>query len=548
MIANCPRPADAPSTGPARPLAFIAALGLGVTLLACETRPARAAGRSLWERLAARAAAAPVPVARGVQLTRPIGPPARQVPLAHVAIGHETRIRLLSSNNAPLKILMVLTRQTLDEVHAMLDVVRRMNEAERPPAAERLRLHLLCESEDVLSHLRVEPGDLSRDLEIDRYFKPVRGDIWAQDWGEVAAIDRGDGEERLVVLDTDRGRSGLAELPAVLARMWNGWYHKLERAADRTVGSGDYGGNIEVTPDDVLILGSTSSVALRRLLARAGYDGRTALLDTNWLRVGHVDEQVATVPDPSTPRGYAIVRADPELGLALVSALPRARLDEEMLELVRKAAVVRRAGAREVPAREAAPWELPAAQRLFGTLYRLHATANSYRLDVHSVLPSPWSDDDLHDPGELIAANRRAGRLIDRNVERLAAVIREASGDDVSPVKVVSLPALFEPFTGNTTGALLPGAANLVALRQHVVVPDPLLPCLRAEMERRLRGTGLVPTFLPAATYHFLDGQIHCGTYVLRHPNRYVVAPGRAARRRDLSARSDAVDRRSPDI
>ncbi len=36
---------------------------------------------------------------------------------------------------------------------------------------------------------------------------------------------------------------------------------------------------------------------------------------------------------------------------------------------------------------------------------------------------------------------------------------------------------------------------------------------------------GLIPHFIDDMSYHTREGEIHCGTNVLRHPNHYVVKP-----------------------
>jgi hypothetical protein len=41
------------------------------------------------------------------------------------------------------------------------------------------------------------------------------------------------------------------------------------------------------------------------------------------------------------------------------------------------------------------------------------------------------------------------------------------------------------------------------------------------------RDIGVKPWYIPDASYHSFQGQLHCGTNVLRHPDRWLVDPTR---------------------
>jgi hypothetical protein len=461
-------------------------------------------------------------------------PAERQVPLKQLELPAVRSLRLLTHANVPLKVVMGLIPRTLDEVQEMLAVVKRINEEEKLPADERLKLHLVCDSHATFRKLKVSQDDFDRYVEVNRFFHMTRSDVWMQDWGEIAVVDTpAENKEQLLLLDTNRGRDSLAELPASLARLWSGYFVKKPTAS--TYSSGDYGGNIEVTPDGVLMLGTTSSQELRDILA-VGYKDRTAILDTDWLQVGHVDEYLTTIPTPKAPRGYAILKADPTMGLACIAKLPKEELDREMESMVQ--ALLK--NYREQPEGVFDTKEQTQSLRVFATLYAYHAQVNGYAADLAAIGPVDAATITAAVP-QLIEANRKIQETIDAQVATLVETIKRTSGDATTEVTVIPLPAVFEPFNASGKSiAMLPGCANLVVLRNHIVVPDPLLPCLRADVQRTLESLSLKPTFIPDASYHFWQGQLHCGTNVLRHPNKWLLDPERRPLRtkqfRDLLA------------
>lgn len=496
-----------------RRFALLVALHLTASLAFADTR---------WSAYLAHARSEP-PLPQTTNAVRfRTAPAEKQVELKALDISKARGLRLLNHANIPLKVVMGLIPRTLDEVQEMLAVVKRINEEEQLPEDERIKLHVVCDTFDTFRKLDVSQEDFDRYVEVNRFFHMTSSDVWMQDWGEIAVVDAaGEKKEQLLVLDTNRGRSSLAELPGTLARLWSGYFFKKPTA--NAGSAGDYGGNIEVTPDGVLIIGNTSSQELRDLLA-LGYKDRTALLDSSWLQVGHVDEFLTTVPTTKAPRGYAILKADPEIGLACLAKLTREELEAEMEAMVRAL----NKGYRAHPEGVTETKEDTQSARVFAALYAYHAHANGYALDLTQVGPVDAEALKALIP-QLIEDNKKIKQTIDEQVATLVDTIKKASADAATEVTVVPLPALFEPFTryAQKSIAMLPGVANLVVLRNHVVVPDPLLPCLRAEVARALERLGAKVSFIPDASYHFWQGQLHCGTNVLRHPNRYLLDPER---------------------
>lgn len=483
------------------------------------------ASPSLWATWLAphrQAAADPAPHDNG--LTFALETPRRPVPLAELSLEQMEEIRVLGHDNLPLKVMMVLVPRTMDEVQQMLDILREIHASAPADRSEKLKLHLIIDSEETLRRLRLERSEVGDLVEINRYQGADPDDLWLQDWGEVAMVKAaGQTEPKLMVLDTNRGRESLAELPAVLARQWSGFFYRKPTPSPR---AGDFGGNIEVTPDDLLMLGSTTSPELRALFDGRGYRDRTVVLDTEWLRVGHVDEYLTTLPSPTAARGYRVAVADPRLGLEILGRIRTEDFDAQMQGFVEALA----RGHRQFP-RGVAEDEDELSRLAFENLYGLHAKLAGISLeDRRDQFETPL-EVMVDDADSLVASNEEASRRIESNLERLIAAIRTASGDDATPVEVVRVPALFESFSKKTTYALVPASINMVVLREHVVVPDPLIPAFRDEIQRRLGEAEVVPHFVSDASYHHYDGQLHCGTNVFRHPNRYLYRSGRATER-----------------
>lgn len=405
--------------------------------------------------------------------------------------------RLLGHWNVPLKVLMVLSKDTRDEVRAMLDVVKAVRADRAQPGAGELRLHVITEDVQQLSYLHLTAEDLAGPVEYNRYFET--DDIWLQDWGEIAAVRRrGETKDRLVVLDTNRGR-GLAPLPAKLARMWNSRYLELDVESD----AGNYGGNIEVLPEGTLVVGDSSTPALRSSFAKLGYQDRMVVLESDWLTVGHVDEYLTFLPEPDSPLGFSIVKADPTRAMELMAALDPAAMETQLKAAV--AAATRYSWTN--------PDQLKTDRRTL--VDRLHDVSYIYR---GLVTPPAELPADLDGWVQL---NQEVAKIIDRNVAKLVATLEARHG--VRP-EVVSLPVLFDTRDGRSI-AITPDSVNMVVLGRHLAIPDPLLPVFRDEVRRVLDGRGHKSYLVPNWTYHSLDGQLHCGTSVFRHPNRLVFRP-----------------------
>jgi len=453
---------------------------------------------TLWdESFAAATAVVPVEGTASLDIEARFRIPRVQVELKQVGLDDISSLRVLGHGNIPLKILMVCTPATRDEVFGMVQVVKQLNGDGSVPTDERLKLHLIVSHAEALQGLPITREDFDATCEICPWFET--DDIWMQDWGELAAAHvKGAAKERMVVIDTRRGR-GLDELPAIVARQWNGAYV----VPDTEEGPpGNYGGNIEVTPDDMLVIGDTSTPKPRDFFARVGYrDHRVCVLETGWLVVGHVDEYLTTLCTPNSEVGFVIVKTDPLLAMDLLKRIEPAALPARLGAMVRSFYAYHAVNGEGI--------ESSHILGLFKTVAHLYE-------HLHGV-SHEWTEEAEVAP--LAEFNEHCAAIINRNVDTLVAAIKARHGDIA--VDVVSFPGLFRN-VGSKALALVPGAVNGVVLRNHMVVPDPLLSDYRDHIATTLSAAGYEAHFLPNGSYHAGRGQWHCGTNVFRHPNRYV--------------------------
>ena len=101
---------------------------------------------------------------------------------------------------------------------------------------------------------------------------------------------------------------------------------------DRLHSPANYGGNIEVSPpmsglpDGKILTGTVTSAAVTTLLRKPALPAQPlGSAYTGWLKVGHIDELMTFVKDPSAPQGFAICRASPRLAIAMLERLQEAQ-------------------------------------------------------------------------------------------------------------------------------------------------------------------------------------------------------------------------------
>ena len=125
---------------------------------------------------------------------------------------------------------------------------------------------------------------------------------------------------------------------------------------------------------------------------------------------------------------------------------------------------------------------------------------------------------------EFVKKNLALAVLIDTNIKAVTTRIDEVNRTPKAVHSVLSFPVFYH-LKGSKHIAYVPGVVNQLILRKHLLIPDPKIKAFRDHITTVARKVGLVPHFLDDMVYHTLEGEIHCGTNVFRHPNRYVVQP-----------------------
>ena len=200
-------------------------------------------------------------------------------------------------------------------------------------------------------------------------------------------------------------------------------------------------------------------------------------IDTSWLLVGHVDEFTSFV-QANTARGF----------LLLVADVPAARA------MLRAATDAGQGSA------------------------RLFVGKTTYTADPNSnaLVPADRSIDDTLADADLMAASQVAAAYIDEGRAHLQTEIGLA--DD----EIVSMPGLYENVFGGAL-AWIPGTVNLLHTNGRLVIPDPFGPIIdgqdlfKTDLNTRLTARGLMPAYADDwDTFHLGEGEVHCGSNVLR--------------------------------
>ena len=395
------------------------------------------------------------------------------------------RIKFLDYNHVPQKVLVVQSYSTGKFVKDLFQVIKGINEKEGLSNSEVIKLHIVGSGGDPISSLGISAEDAKKYVEVNPTFKS--SDQWIQDCMELCSAKM-TGSDRLVpaIFDSCRGR-GLGGLPSALAKLWGQVYFKNPSSSQA---HGDYGGNLEVTPfDDVMVAGNTITSPCKSYLEKAGYAGRMFHPDTRWLTVGHIDEYLSFIPTAQAPGGYSIVRADPQFALDLIAKAPESDFAA-----------------------------LDSNDRDF--LIRVKQTLNARMTEPDAGKGSEEAD--------FIEMNLKIADIIELNVGELKNFIRKVNNDPGREFAEVAWPNLFEGSNGPRPSgchAYLPGVVNLTVVGNHLLVPACHLPPFDKIIEARFRTQGNIVHFIDDEPYHDAMGEIHCGTNVLRDPQKLVVNP-----------------------
>lgn len=202
---------------------------------------------------------------------------------------------------------------------------------------------------------------------------------------------------------------------------------------------------------------------------------------TDWLYVGHVDEVFSYVP-AATPRGWKLLTASAKLARTMLEAWQKAGHGGEKMFVGKK-------------------W----------------SDGKSATISIDDVLAD----------ADLMAASQKAQANIDPMVAQMKLEL--GLTDD----EIVELPTLFEAVSDSGTEynvAYQPGVVNSRVFQGNVIVPEPFGPTIDGEdgvkkfvtaalatdkHKLGMDGKGLRVSYADDwATYHALDGEVHCGSNV----------------------------------
>ncbi len=402
--------------------------------------------------------------------------------VAAPAASEISRIKLVNNNHVPQKILVCSAYNTQRFVKDLFNVIKHINESENLSGNDLIKLHIISGSGDPLSNLGVPLDVAKKYAEVNPNFSS--SDIWLQDCMEICSVVLKDGSKAPAVFDSNRGR-GLARLPRILADLWNIAYFKNPSNYQE---HGDYGGNLEVTPfDDIMVAGTTITGPCKKFFEDNGYKNRMFLCDTDWLQVGHIDEYLSFIPTPFAPGGYTIVRADTGLALDLIKNAPDSEFD------------------------------------------KISSYDKSFLLKVKRLLNEQMKDPAAGkgtEEGNFIELNQNINEIIEENVGKLKEYIKNTTKDYNRDIEEVFWPSLYEGRGTNPGGchAYLPGVVNLLVIRDHLIVPATHIPAFDVAIEARLKAQGNNVHFIDDSPYHSSMGEIHCGTNALRDPERSIIS------------------------
>ncbi|MBF0365993.1 MAG: hypothetical protein HQK50_10515, partial [Oligoflexia bacterium] len=286
---------------------------------------------------------------------------------------------------------------------------------------------------------------------------------------------------KLLIIDTNRGRD-TKEIPQELHNIWKeSVVLNLQNPGNKS----DYGGNIEVTANDVLYTGSNLSATMRNFFSSKGYADKMVVMKNDWLVAGHVDEQVSMVNLPNDRCGMAIVKADPLLAISIIKK-------QSMIS------------SKQLPQR-----------------YQAGSTLDFVML-LQQFVRSSTKDLQKQNPRELsplVVAQLESAKMIDANVALLKQKIMEKT-PACKKIKVISLPVLFQCEDVHVLQgcvSVLPNSVNMSVLEQHLIVPDPLFAPFQKYTKKALQAAKQKVHLLDDNDcYHENLGDIHCGTNELR--------------------------------
>jgi hypothetical protein len=259
---------------------------------------------------------------------------------------------------------------------------------------------------------------------------------------------------------------------------------------------GNYGGNIEALPGNLLLIGNTMSQMTQKHLRHIFKQMTAIKINVRWLETGHVDELFTVLPDHSAKATcpFALVYTSPKLAL----------------ELVKKHSFTSRNRILPSPV---------TIEDVSTELQDISFFTQCLSLYAQNKTPDERCQ-------KLIQANVAYEELIQQERRRIDAEL--IKHNTCSSINWIALPQLFVPSynvwlqEGNwgsdedEAQALNPNTINMIALGEEVIVPEQPYKPFAQEVARRLAELNLSPVGVDSALSHYLSGGLHCNTAVAR--------------------------------
>jgi hypothetical protein len=273
----------------------------------------------------------------------------------------------------------------------------------------------------------------------------------------------------------------------------------------------NHGGNWEAFPGGILATLREPESNLRNTFERHSPESEILSLTVDWLEVGHIDEVFGVLPLPES-------RGSKGCNFALTAASP-ARAIETLLSTHEDSPL-------EPELTHAPPKKAPPSGAGLGCISRLSDARSGAVLRAREARQC----------NKLIEANREFERLINEQLSILLERVQVRTGCQNTPV--LRLPTLFRPAhrmsdtswqrartlkTPPTTRwrqarSINPNPINGISLNSVQFVPAQAHPGFRAaiESEMQTQAHGVTLRWIDTPHVHFLGGEAHCGTNVIR--------------------------------
>jgi hypothetical protein len=255
-------------------------------------------------------------------------------------------------------------------------------------------------------------------------------------------------------------------------------------------GNGDYGGNIQAMPGDLIVVGNNITGETSALLSKYLKHQELFQINVSWLETGHVDEVYSfTQPGPdSCP--LTIQYASPTMAMTL---LDRKKTWDQLL---------------------------PYFQR------EVYDDEDKDRQIFKVCFEAPEGQHHLKTCQDLIKANRIYADIIKQDMIRLRKKLMAKTG--CQTVRLIELPVLFSPTAladeyGTVTDyatAVNPNLVNNILLGRHVVLPAQANPSFQELTKLIFENENLQTHFVESNLIHYGNGGLHCTSLVSRSCRR----------------------------